>query len=334
MTNALNPEECVVNARNDTDTGFRSINRAYDRVFRAGRLSIGLVVPLETYDRGPVPDMHRHLARAKLAESLGFSALWLRDVPFLVPAFGDAGQLFDPWVYLGLLAGQTRHIALGVASVVLPLRHPAHVAKAAATVDVLSDGRLLLGVASGDRPDEYPAMALSHADRGASFRESFDYIERMAESWPAFRSGWGALSGQLDLLPKPTAGRLPLLVTGGSQQQPDWIAAHGDGWMLYPRPHALQSRTIAGYRARLQAAGGPDKPVMQPLYVDLLDDPDAPAAAIHLGLRTGVRSLVRHLHALQSLGINHVALNLRFNRADTETTLEALAANLLPHFPA
>ena len=70
---------------------------------------------------------------AKLAESLGFSAVWLRDVPFNVPSFGDAGQVFDPFVYLGALAASTRRIALGVASIVLPLRHPAHVAKAAAS---------------------------------------------------------------------------------------------------------------------------------------------------------------------------------------------------------
>ena len=69
-------------------------------------------------------------------------------------------------VYLGLLAGLTERIALGVASIVLPLRHPAHVAKAAASVDVLSGGRLLLGVASGDRPEEYPALNLPFADRG------------------------------------------------------------------------------------------------------------------------------------------------------------------------
>jgi alkanesulfonate monooxygenase SsuD/methylene tetrahydromethanopterin reductase-like flavin-dependent oxidoreductase (luciferase family) len=68
-------------------------------------------------------------------------------VPFNVPTFGDAGQADDPFVYLGLLAGKTEYIALGVASAVLPLCHPAHVAKAADSADVLSGGRLILGVA-------------------------------------------------------------------------------------------------------------------------------------------------------------------------------------------
>ena len=118
------------------DIGFQPINRGYNSVFRLNRLSLGLVVPLETYPRGPVPTMEHHIERVQLAEELGFSAVWLRDVPFNVPSFGDAGQTYDPFVYLGLLAGQTTWIALGVASIILPIRHPAHVAKAAATADV------------------------------------------------------------------------------------------------------------------------------------------------------------------------------------------------------
>ena len=145
---------------------FRPINRAYQSVFKPSRLSLGLVVPIESYRISDTPTMHRHIERVQLAEALGFSAVWLRDVPFRVPSFGDAGQAFDPFVYLGALTSQTSRIALGVASIILPLRHPAHVAKAAATADVLSDGRLLLGVASGDRPEEYPALNVSFRERG------------------------------------------------------------------------------------------------------------------------------------------------------------------------
>ena len=154
----------------------------------AGRQGVVLVnvLPLEAYPHGPVPAMTRHLERVGLAESLGFSAIWLRDVPFNVPSFGDAGQLYDPFVYLGLLAGQTQRIALGVASIVLPLRHPAHVAKAAASADVLSGGRLILGVASGDRPEEYPALNLPFADRGERFRDSFDYIQHLFKFFVVF----------------------------------------------------------------------------------------------------------------------------------------------------
>ena len=314
------------------ESGFPAINRGYAAVFRPGRLSLGLVVPLESYVHSPTPTMARHVERVQLAEALGFSAVWLRDIPFNVPSFGDAGQMFDPFTYLGFLAAKTERIALGVASIVLPLRHPAHVAKAAASVDVLSGGRLILGVASGDRPDEYPALALPFADRGARFRESVAYIERMRETTPAFENAYGSPDGGMDMLPKPAGTKLPLLITGGSQQDQDWIARHGDGWITYPRQIEQQAKLIADWRARVDAAGEPAKPVMQSLYVDLVDNPGALPEPIHLGLRLGIRHLRAYLSALETIGVNHVAINLRLNRADTEATLQALAADVLPDF--
>ncbi|SFR47452.1 luciferase-type oxidoreductase, BA3436 family [Yoonia tamlensis] len=314
------------------NAGFPKLNRAYNTVFKPNRLGIGLVVPIANYAQSEVPDMSGHIERAQLAEALGFSALWLRDVPFNVPSFGDAGQMYDPFVYLGALAATTRTIALGIASVVLPLRHPAHVAKAATTTDTLSGGRLLLGVASGDRPDEYPALNMTYPDRGERFRESVDYINAASRDYPQFQNGAGVLTGGIDMLPKPTADHIPLLITGGSQQSPEWVAQNGDGWMTYPREAHTQGRVVAQYRQQISSTGGMDKPVMQSLYVDVLGDANAPAKPIHLGFQSGTRFLRSYLAEIQSLGINHVALNLRFNGADIETTLKRLADDILPDF--
>ncbi|MEO0764023.1 MAG: LLM class flavin-dependent oxidoreductase, partial [Pseudomonadota bacterium] len=77
----------------------------------------------------------------------------------------------------------------------------------------------------------------------------------------------------------------------------------------------------------------PDKPVMQSLYVDLVDGDDAGPSPIHLGCRAGTGFLRQYLGEVRALGINHVALNLRFNRAPVETTLRRLADALLPTFP-
>lgn len=308
---------------------FPPLNRGYDATFKPGALTVGLVVPIESYPQGPVPTMEGQLQRIRAAEALGFSAVWLRDVPFNVPSFGDAGQLYDPFVYLGLLAGQTSRIALGVASIILPLRHPAHVAKAAASVDVLSGGRLILGVASGDRPQEYPALGIPFEERGARFRESFEYISRMREPSPAFNNQYGRPSG-IDMLPKPTGSRLPLLVTGSSQQDPQWLARNTDGWMTYPRPIAAQARVLRDWRERSRQAGREDRPVMQPLYIDLARDPDTKPEPIHLGLRLGTRHLLAHLQTLRKIGVHHVALNLRFNDDDVDRTLDRLGQDVLP----
>lgn len=314
------------------DQNFPKFNCAYADAFQVDKLTLGMVMPVEAHGNTPVPNLERHIERAQMAEALGFAALWLRDVPFNVPSFGDAGQTFDPFVYLGLLSCATTSIGLGVASIILPLRHPAHVAKSAASVDVLSGGRVLLGVASGDRPEEYPAMNINFEVRGDRFRDSFTYIRAMAEAYPQIDTAHGRLTGGADILPKPVGGRLPLLVTGGSRQHPDWVAQNSDGWITYPRDPTSQGRAIKDYRARITAAGLPSKPITQSLYVDVKANPEAEPRPIHLGFASGTNFLRRYLSKVRDLGINHVALNLRFNGADVEDTMKRIADDVLPEF--
>lgn len=93
-----------------------------------------------------------------------------------------------------------------------------------------------------------------------------------------------------------------------------------------------QSRTVRDWQSQTRSAGLAPKPVMQPLYVDLAEDPTAPPQPIHLGYRLGTDHLRAELKALEQIGINHVALNLRFNRASIEDTLERLSNEVLPDF--
>ncbi|MEM1408600.1 MAG: hypothetical protein AAGG59_17585 [Bacteroidota bacterium] len=76
---------------------FESINRSYNNTFKPGELTLGVVIPVENYDQGPVPTMENHVKRVKLIDELGFKALWVRDIPINIPSFGDAGQTFDPF---------------------------------------------------------------------------------------------------------------------------------------------------------------------------------------------------------------------------------------------
>jgi len=312
---------------------FQKINKAFNNVFQSNKLSVGIVVPIENYAQSPVPSMKHHLERVRLIEQLGFKALWIRDVPLNVPTFGDAGQTFDPFTYLGYLAGQTSKIALGVASIALPLHHPIHVAKSAATIDQLSEGRLILGVASGDRFEEYPSLGIDYENRGEIFREAFTYIRSAAENFPVLESNFfGHLNGQSDILPKPFGNKIPMLITGNSRQSVEWIAKNGDGWMYYPRNLYQQENTITQYRQLMHESSDLDNPFMQPLYVDLQEDDDFIPQPIHLGLRIGTKHLIEYFKLLESIGVNHVAINLRFNTNDMDKTLERLAKRVLPHF--
>ncbi len=71
---------------------------------------------------------------------------------------------------------------------------------------------------------------------------------------------------------------------------------------------------------------------MQSLYFDLADDADAKPRPIHLGFQSGVGYLRSYLKELEEIGVNHVALNLRLNNADIETTMKRLAEDILPDF--
>lgn len=154
---------------------------AYARVFQPGRLTLGFIAPLEAYPNAPWPTLADHAAMVRKADELDFAAIWLRDVPFYDPSFGDVGQILDPMVYAGWLAAQTTRIAIGTAGIVLPLRDPLIVAKQAATVDQLLSGRFLLGLSTGDRPSEFAAFNSDLDDRSDRYRDAIGVIRAATE---------------------------------------------------------------------------------------------------------------------------------------------------------
>ncbi|WHI49282.1 hypothetical protein P3339_12370 [Microbulbifer sp. MLAF003] len=129
-------------------------------------------------------------------------------------------------------------------------------------------------------------------------------------------------------MPKPEKTKLPLLITGSSQQPPDWLSNNGDGWITYPRLHATQDQFIS----QLRNNPANNKPVMEPLYIDITETPDALPHPIHLGYRLGINQLYQYLKSQEEIGVNHVALNLRFNRANIEETLGTISEIILPRF--
>jgi len=148
--------------------------------------------------------------------------------------------------------------------------HPVHIAKSAATIDQLSGGRLLLGIASGDRTEEYPARGIDFDSHGERFRESFHYIRKAQEKFPVLETKhFGNLSGYLDLLPEPIVQKIPLLITGSSRQSLEWIAQNADGWMNYPRDLYNQMLMIKQWRDLVARNNNFEKSFLQSLYVIL-----------------------------------------------------------------
>lgn len=311
---------------------------ALDLIRHPGRMTLGIELPLDN-DWSPagearpvasnrprgVPDLSAQAELVHKAEDLGFSAIWMRDVSvFDQVNMGDAGSVHDAFVLLGYLAGITRRIALGTAAVVLPIRHPLITAKAAASVDVLSGGRLILGVASGDRPVEYPLLGLDFEKRGATFRQAVDYMRA------AWQPGGLPVNGEriphLDLLPRPVQPTIPLVVAGQAQQKASWLAAHMDGRFVYPS---------GVNRLRAQAANWAEATADRAVFIsafhlDLVRDPFAPLTPIRFGARGGRHAILGHFQALAGAGVDHLAINVRQSQRAPAEVLDEIASDIMP----
>ncbi|MFC6716873.1 TIGR03571 family LLM class oxidoreductase [Natrialbaceae archaeon GCM10025810] len=279
------------------------VNEGFRRLFEGAGLTFGSGFPLTGQNRS-TPPVEEELRLAEYAEELGFDGLWARDVPTYWPKFGDAGQTYDPWPWLSAVAARTDEVALGTASIVLPLRHPLHVATSAATVDRLSGGRLVLGIATGDRDPEFPAFGVDREERGALFREAVDVLRTVwAEDSPELETARVSLEGDLDVRPKPTTGSIPLLPTGRARQSLEWIAEEGDGWLFYHLPE----RTLEGYLADWREVAG-QKPYAMAVRIAFADDPDADPEPLHLGYRAGAEWIREYFRRLDELGVDHVVV--------------------------
>lgn len=318
----------------------RDPHPALARLSRHDTMTLGLELPLDNDwhrlangtrrpSEGPpgVPDMSQHEQHARFADAAGIAALWMRDVPLYDPRFGDAGQVFDPFPYLGYLAGITREIVLGTAAIALPLRHPLHVAKMAATVDRLAGGRLILGVATGDRPVEFPIFGVDREERAQLLR---DGVQILRSAWQSADTAGGQ---GIRVLPTPLHHRtIPLVSAGRSGQELTWIAEHMDAYFTYHRPPDQMRPVVRQWREA--AAGEPHhKPLFTTMVINLDEDPKMPARPLRFGAELGRQALVEYLHGLAEAGVAHVALNLRPSRRDIGEVLQEIVEEVLPHFP-
>src|SRR5437899_676206 len=113
------------------------------------------------------------LRECEQAKSAGFSSIWLgehHNHPLLYPA---------PLIALSAVASRTRSIRLGTGVLLLPLYHPVTVAEEAAMVDVISGGRLILGIGAGYAPEEFATFGFSIKERGSRLEESAALLERL-----------------------------------------------------------------------------------------------------------------------------------------------------------
>ena len=310
-------------------------HKGFARTFQPNKLTLGIISPFMGYADSPFPDMRDFTALVKQADNSGLGALWVRDVPFYDPNFGDAGQMYDITATLGYLAALTEHITIGSAGYVSPLREPILTAKEANSIDQMSGGRFILGLAGGDRPSEYPAFAKAFDDRAARFQENWQTIRELSEqSFPRFNTEHnGTFYGNLDLVPKPTQARLPMMTIGRARQDLDWIANESDGWLWY----SADLKQLEQMRETFQKleTKGIWKPFGTGNFVELLEDKNAPLQVFNsIYLRGGSKALADFYAQQQEIGVSHIIANLKPTRRPPLETMQDFLENIVPQFDA
>jgi probable F420-dependent oxidoreductase len=171
---------------------------------------------------------------ARRAERLGYRSLWTFQ-RLLAPAGANLAPVYqsvlDPMVSMGYLAAATSTIRLGVAVVNHPFASPLLLAKQAATVDVLSGGRLDLGIGSGWLPEEFTGSGASLASRGPRADE---YVAAIRSLWTSAAGYQGEFfqvpPGRQDPRPVQRPGP-PILIGGMSRAAMQRAGRIGDGWV-------------------------------------------------------------------------------------------------------
>ena len=202
---------------------------------------------------GPwIPRIDELVETVSHVDRLGFNSFWVGDhismaIPFL-----------DPFQQIAQASVVSRRLTFGTGVYLLPLRHPAPVAKQVATMDLLTEGRFIFGVGvGGEFPKEYEAAGVPINERGARLGESIEVLRKLWTGQPVSHDGRFFKFKDVKMEPAPRQPGGPPIWCGGRQDAALQRAGRiGDGWMSYavtPEMYA-KGMTVIEAAARKRAA--------------------------------------------------------------------------------
>jgi len=270
------------------------------------------------------------------AERLGYDSLWTIDHVIAPTANAEQfGLIYDPLIVMALAAGLTERIQIGVSVLVLPYRHGVLTAKMVATLDDLSNGRIILGVGAGWNAVESGILALPFEERGPMTDE---YIRIMKTIWadphPTF-SGCYSQFSDVELYPLPVQpGGPPIWVGGHSRAALRRTAEHGDAWHPINRTPAQFQEGKIEIERLCQRFGRARPPAMTyradcRLVLDEYPYP-APPHAGHM-IVGNPDEFADQVEELRALGVEHLVLEfVGRDFADFQAQVEAFATEVRP----
>lgn len=210
-------------------------------------------------------------ASARAAEELGYDSVWVLDrlLAPLDPSCGYGGtdlplppelaRNLDPLTALTWAAAVTERVGLGTSVLCAPFYPAAPLARALTSLDVLSGGRLQVGLGQGWSPEELAAAGSSMAERGARLEELLDVLDAWWGDDPVAHTGPTATiapsAGGLKPVARPGRSRPPVLLAAYSPAGLDRVARRADGWHPAGMPIEALAPTFAGVRDRAASYG-------------------------------------------------------------------------------
>jgi len=170
---------------------------------------------------------------AAACERAGFAGIALTEHPVPGARWLSSGghQSLDPLVALGYVAGTTSRLKLLTNLVVAPYRNPFLLAKAAATVDRLSGGRLILGLGAGYQKSEFFALGIDFEERNALFDEALDALPLHWSGEPFSFEGRHFTARDVIARPRPVQRPIPVWIGGNSRLSRRRVVSKAQGWM-------------------------------------------------------------------------------------------------------
>lgn len=181
---------------------------------------------------------------SRAAEVAGFDAVAVTEHPIPNDAWLEGGghNALDPFVALAFAAAATTKLRLLTNLTVVPYRNPFMLAKAAASLDRLSGGRLILGCGTGYLREEFDAIGVDFDERNALFDESLEVLRKTWKSETVVHEGihFNAIGNTAH--PSPSQSEIPIWIGGNSKLSRRRAAEKAQGWMPIPNPRALGDR--------------------------------------------------------------------------------------------
>ncbi len=203
-------------------------------------MKIGVHLPTYWPDYGTVPLSEAIVQTAVTASALNYDSVWANDTIIVTPEDDWAGYVIEPLTTLASLIHIVPNLQLGVCVLVLPQRNAILVAKQAAALSRLSNGRFILGIGSGWRETEFRFLNADYQNRGAHTDEAIAVMQALWQADHAAFDGSVYQFSQAMFYPKPHQNHVPLWIGGNSKTAVQRTAQYGNAWLpVNVTPQAL-----------------------------------------------------------------------------------------------